>query len=245
MQATIIKKARELGVSPEFILPEIKGAKVAIIGGGPSGIGTAVALRQLGYQPEIFDGEELGGQAALIPDARLDRGMLMSDLMWVAETFKIPHHKEQVMEPKSLLAQGYQAVVVAGGLNDPIRLNIPGDETAIYGMEILKQPGCFLFKGKRVALVGGAIAADQALTIAKAGAAHVEMITLESFAEMPLTLREKDILIEHNIQFSHRSRISEIVNEGGRTVGIKDQENPASGRRELSSGQDQGRGWLR
>jgi len=221
VQATIIKKARELGVSPEFILPEIKGAKVAIIGGGPSGIGTAVALRQLGYQAEIFDGEELGGQAALIPDARLDRGMLMSDLMWVAETFKIPHHKEQVMEPKSLLAQGYQAVVVAGGLNDPIRLNIPGDETAIYGMEILKQPGCFLFKGKRVALVGGAIAADQALTIAKAGAAHVEMITLESFAEMPLTLREKDILIEHNIQFSHRSRISEIVNEGGRTVGIK------------------------
>lgn len=221
VQATIIKKARELGVSPEFVLPEASSTKIAIVGGGPAGIGTAVALRQLGYSPEIFDAEELGGQAALIPDARLDRGMLMSDLMWVAETFNIVHHKELVMEPKSLLTKGYKAVVVAAGLNDPIRLNIPGDESAIYGMEILKQPGCFLFKGKRVALVGGAIAADQALTIAQAGAAHVEMITLETYAEMPLTDCEKGLLVEHGVQFSHRSRISEIVNEAGHTVGIK------------------------
>jgi len=221
VQATIIKKARELGVSPEFELPQVSGPKIAIVGGGPAGIGTAVALRQLGYNPEVFDADDLGGQAALIPEARLDRGMLMSDLMWVLQTFRIVHHKQQIMNPKDLLNQGFQAVVVAGGLNDPIRLNIPGDETALYGMDILKQPGCYLFKGKRVALVGGAIAADQALTIARAGAAHVEMITLESFPEMPLTNREKEILIQHNVQFSHRCRIAEIINEAGKTVGIK------------------------
>lgn len=221
VQATIIKKAREMGADPEFILPETNGIKIAIIGGGPAGIGTAVSLRQLGYSPEIFDADELGGQAALIPDARLDRGMLMADLMWVSEVFQIVHHKQSIAEPKTLLEQGYTAVVVAGGLNDPIRLNIPGDEKAIYGMEILKQPGCFLFKGKRVALVGGAIAADQALTIAKAGAAHVEMITLETFAEMPLTEKEKEILIENGVLFSHRSRVAEIVNEAEHTVGIK------------------------
>jgi NADPH-dependent glutamate synthase beta subunit-like oxidoreductase/dihydroorotate dehydrogenase len=221
VQATIIKKARELGADPEFILPQANGQKIAIIGGGPAGIGAAVSLRQLGYLPEIFDADELGGQAALIPDARLDRGMLMADLMWLSEAFKIVHHKQQIAEPKALLDQGYKAVVVAGGLNNPIRLNIPGDDKAIYGMEILKQPGCFLFSGKRVALVGGAIAADQALTIARAGAAHVEMITLETFAEMPLTNREKEILIENGVLFSHRTRISEIINEGGHTVGIK------------------------
>jgi hypothetical protein len=106
------------------------------------------------------------------------------------------------------LNEGFRAVVVAGGLNEAIRLNIPGDVSAIYGMEILKQPGCFLFKGKRIALVGGAIAADQALTVAKAGAAHVEMITLETFAEMPLTAKEKEILVQHNVHFSHRSRVT-------------------------------------
>lgn len=221
VQATIIKKAREMGANPEFILPQSNGIKIAIIGGGPAGIGTAVSLRQLGYEPEIFDADELGGQAALIPPGRLDRGMLMADLMWVSEAFKIVHHKKNISDPKALLDQGFTAIVVAGGLNDPIRLNIPGDEKAIYGMEILKQPGCFLFAGKKVALVGGAIAADQALTIAQAGAAHVEMITLETFAEMPLTEREKEILVENGVLFSHRSRIAEIVNEGERTVGIK------------------------
>ncbi|MDD4148228.1 MAG: FAD-dependent oxidoreductase, partial [Candidatus Cloacimonetes bacterium] len=221
VQATIIKKARELGANPEFILPQEKGIRIAIIGGGPAGIGTAVSLRQLGYSPEIFDADKLGGQAALIPPGRLDRGMLMADLMWVSEAFNIVHHQQSVADPKALFEQGYAAVVVAGGLNDPIRLNIPGDEKAIYGMDILKQPGCFLFKGKKVALVGGAIAADQALTIAQAGAAHVEMITLETFAEMPLTKDEKEILIENGVLFSHRTRISEIVNEGERTVGIK------------------------
>lgn len=221
VQATIIKKAREMGVSPEFELPPANGCKIAIVGGGPSGIGAAVALRQLGYEPEIFEAEELGGQAALIPAARLDRGMLMSDLMWVSDCFQIPHHRSEVSDPKTLLNEGFRAVVVAGGLNEAIRLNIPGDESAIYGMEILKQPGCFLFKGKRIALVGGAIAADQALTVAKAGAAHVEMITLETFAEMPLTAKEKEILVQHNVHFSHRSRVSEVVNEAGRTVGLK------------------------
>ncbi len=221
VQATIIKKAREMGVSPEFDLPQAGRARIAIVGGGPAAIGTAVTLRQLGFNPEIFDPDELGGQAAMIPDARLDRGMLMADLMWVSESFHIVHHKKLIMEPKSLLQEGFKAVVVAGGLNDPIRLNIPGDDKAIYGMDILKQPGCFLFEGKRVALVGGAIAADQALTIAQAGAAHVEMFTLETFSEMPLTAKEKEILIENGVLFSHRTRISEIVNEDDHTVGIK------------------------
>ncbi|MBP7118298.1 MAG: FAD-dependent oxidoreductase [Candidatus Cloacimonetes bacterium] len=221
VQASIIKKAREMGVSPEFELPPANGSKIAIVGGGPSGIGAAVALRQLGFEPEIFESEELGGQAALIPEARLDRGMLMADLLWVAECFHLNHQKMQITEPKHLLNEGFKAVLVAGGLNEPIHLNIPGDESAIYGMEILKQPSCFLFKGKRIALVGGAIAADQALTVAKAGAQHVEMITLETFAEMPLTNTEKEILVQHNVHFSHRSRVSEVVNEAGRTVGLK------------------------
>lgn len=221
VQATIIKKARELGVSPEFTTPAKNAKKIAIVGGGPAGIGAAVTLTQLGYQADIFDPVELGGQAAFIPDDRLDRGMLLSDLLFLAETFHVNHIRDAIMDPISLKDRGYDAVIVAGGLNDPIRLNIPGDETAIYGMEILQNPGCYLFKEKRVALVGGAIAADQALLIAKAGAAHVEMFTLETFCEMPLTKREKDILVDAGVCFSHRTRISEIVNEGGSTKGIK------------------------
>ncbi|HOH97507.1 MAG TPA: FAD-dependent oxidoreductase [Candidatus Cloacimonadota bacterium] len=221
VQATIIQKAREMGQTPEFTPPASSLGKIAIVGGGPAGIGAAVTLTQLGYTADIYDPEELAGQANLIPSGRLDKGMLMADLLFLADTFKLKHIRQQVQAPEALLQDGYKAVVVAGGLNEPIRLNIPGDETALYGMDILKNPGCYLFEGKRIAFVGGAIAADQALTAAQRGATHVEMITLETFSEMPLTQREKDILIEAGVHFSHRCRITEILNEGSRTVGIK------------------------
>jgi dihydropyrimidine dehydrogenase (NAD+) subunit PreA len=221
VQAAIVRKARELGQVPEFSPVVKNGLRIAVAGGGPSGIGTAVTLTQLGYDVDIIDPDPLGGQANLIPPERLDAGVLLGDLLYLTEVFKLNHIQKQVDDPAALLDQGYSAVVLAGGLNDPIRLNIPGDETAIYGMDILRNPGCYLFEGKRIALVGGAIAADQALTAKKRGAAHVEMVTLEAWHEMPLTESEKQGLVEAGICFSPRTRIAEIVNSGHRTVGIR------------------------
>jgi dihydropyrimidine dehydrogenase (NAD+) subunit PreA len=223
VQATIIRKARELGQVPEFVPVKKNGKKVAVVGGGPAGLGAAATLTQLGYEAAIFDPEPLGGQARLIPDERLDPEMIVDDLKFIADTFHITHIRESVEEPSRLLKQGYAAVILAGGLNDPIRLNIPGDETAIYGMDILRDPGSFDLTGKRIALVGGAIAGDQALTAAKRGAAHVEMVTLEAWHEMPLTDSEKQGLIDAGVCFSPRMRICEIINENGKltTVNMK------------------------
>ena len=221
VQAAIIRKARELGVVPEFVHPSPTGDKIAIIGAGPAGIGAAVTLAQLGYEAVLYDPEPLGGQVNLIPGARLEPGVLLSDLLYLSEAFKIAQVTQEVSNPEALLAEGYAAVIVAGGLNQPIHLNIPGDTNAIYGFQILQNPGCFLFEGKRIALVGGAIAADQALLAANSQAAHVEMITLEAFSEMPLSQHEKAALIEAGVAFTHRTRISEIINEGQKTIGIK------------------------
>lgn len=221
VQAAIVRKARELGQVPEFAPVAKNGRKVAVVGGGPSGIGAAVTFIQLGYEADIYDPDPLGGQVNLIPDRRLDKGVLLSDLLYLADAFHIRHLRQTAPTAAELLAQGYSAVVLAGGLDDPIRLNIPGDETALYGMDILRNTNCYLFEGKRIALVGGAIAADQALTAAQRGAAHVEMITLEAWHEMPLTADEKQGLIDAGVAFSPRTRIAEIVNEGSRTIGIR------------------------
>ncbi|MGC9361779.1 MAG: FAD-dependent oxidoreductase, partial [Candidatus Syntrophosphaera sp.] len=221
IQATIIRKARELGQVPEFVPVHGNGKKVAVVGGGPAGIGAAATLTQLGYEAAIFDPEPLGGQANLIPDERLDPEMIVEDVKFIAETFHITHIKKSVEEPSRLLKEGYAAVILAGGLNDPIRLNIPGDENAIYGMDMLRDPGIFELAGKKIALVGGAIAADQALTAARSGAAHVEMVTLEAWHEMPLTESEKQGLIEAGVCFSPRMRISEIINENGKITAVK------------------------
>jgi len=221
VQAAIVRKAHELGEVPEFTHPAPNGKKIAVVGAGPAGIGAAVSMVQLGYEVQMFDNEPLGGQVNFIPAERMEAGVLLSDLFYLTETFHINVTKQKIAEPAKLLTEGFAAVIVAGGLNQPIRLNIPGDENAIYGFDILKNPGCYLFEGKRIALVGGAIAADQALLAARGKAAHVEMITLEAFSEMPLSHHEKETLIEAGVAFTHRTRISEIVNEGSKVVGIK------------------------
>jgi len=221
VQAAIVRKARELGAIPEFIHPSPNGKQIAIVGAGPAGIGAAVSLIQLGYAVAMFDPELLGGQVNLIPKQRMESGVLLADLMFLVECFGVKQIQTEIPEPKALLIEGFEAVIVAGGLNQPIRLNIPGDENAIYGFDILKNPGCYSFEGERIALVGGAIAADQALIISQGGAAHVEMITLESFNEMPLTKHEKEGLVEAGVAFSHRSRISEIVSNANQITGIK------------------------
>ncbi len=221
VQAAIVRKARELGQVPEFKPARQNGLKVAVLGGGPAGIGAAVTLTQLGYRVDIYDPEPLGGQANLIPPQRLDRGVLAADLLYLIEVFKLNHLNQSAPAAAELLASGYAAVVQAGGLNNPIRLNIPGDASALYGMDILRSPGCYLFEGKRIALVGGAIAADQALTAKLRGAAHVELITLEAWHEMPLTADEKQNLVEAGVEFSPRTRISEIINAAGKTVAIR------------------------
>ncbi|MDD4308897.1 MAG: FAD-dependent oxidoreductase, partial [Candidatus Cloacimonetes bacterium] len=221
VQAAIVRKARELGEIPTFIHPAPNGKKIAIVGAGPAAIGAAVTLIQLGYEAVLYDMEPLGGQVNLIPSERMEEGVLLSDLLFLSEVFGMKQIMQAVDNPSTLLSEGYSAVIVAGGLNKPIQLHIPGDENAIYGFDILKNPGCFLFEGKRIALVGGAIAADQALLAARGKAAHVELITLEAFSEMPLSKHEKEVLIEAGVSFTHRTRISEIVNEGTKTIGIK------------------------
>lgn len=72
VQATLIEMAKSQGGIPEFSRPELNGKKVAVVGGGPAGLGAAAGLGQLGYTVDIFEiRDRLGGMANLIPDHRL------------------------------------------------------------------------------------------------------------------------------------------------------------------------------
>ena len=221
VQATIIKKAREMGQVPEFEAVGKNGKKVAVIGAGPAGIGAAITLIQYGYQVDVFEENNIsGGQVNLIPSERLDKDTLLNDLDFLEKAFGFQvQYGIKIVEIEPYL-KDYSAVVVSSGLTEPIKLNIPGDETAIYGFDILKNPDNYDFKGKRIALVGGAIAADMALTAVTRGASHVEMIVLESYLEMPMTKDEKKHLLDMGIHFTNRTRITKIANEGNTLKGI-------------------------
>lgn len=223
IQATIIQRAKELGVMPEFIKSKPNGKRVAVIGAGPAGFGAASVLVQKGYKVDIYESEKMsGGMCNLIPDFRLDKKVLQTDIDFVKALGNVSlKYGKKIVEP-SKLVQDYDAVVIATGLDNPIHLGISGEDAAIYWTDYLKNHTKYSFKGKRIAVIGGgAVAADCAETANESGAAHVEMFALEKLGEMPLTPKELNGLLGAGIHVTGRTSVTAILKKGKKVEGLK------------------------
>ncbi len=222
VQATIIENAKRLGGIPEFSRPKLNGKKVAVVGGGPAGLGAAAALAQMGYAVDIFEaGERLGGMMNLIPDHRLDKQVVVSDIQWLLSLGSITAKTHTKVEnPKELLSNGYAAVCVTVGLWKPIELGIENESLAVRMLDLLSRPSAFNFEGSVAVVGGGATAVDCAITARQCGARHVELFMLEKLSEMPLTAKERQELLDFDIELNGRIRISKINQEGGGVSGF-------------------------
>ncbi|HEX7621241.1 MAG TPA: FAD-dependent oxidoreductase [Anaerolineales bacterium] len=223
VQATIIEMAKNLGGIPKFSRPKLNGKKVAVIGGGPAGLGTAAALAQMGYEVEILDtSEQLGGMVNLIPGHRLEKYVIDTDIQFVLTLGKIKTKLGiRVDDPKALLKKGYDAVCVATGLWNPIELGIQNESLAIRMVDLLEHPNRYQFNGRLAIIGGGATAVDCAITAKLRGAQHVELFMLEKLAEMPLTARERKELLEFDIEVNGRIRLTKIINAGNKTHSVE------------------------
>jgi NADPH-dependent glutamate synthase beta subunit-like oxidoreductase/dihydroorotate dehydrogenase len=223
VQATIVEKAKQLGGIPEFSRPELNGMKVAVVGGGPAGLGAAAALAQMGYAVDIFEASDrLGGMMNLIPNHRLEKHVIESDIQFLLSLGKISAKKGvKVTDPQALLEQGYSAVCVTVGLWKPIGLGIPNENLAIKMVDLLSRPSAYHFDGSVAVIGGGATAIDCAITARQCGARHVELFMLEKLSEMPLTARERQELLDFDIEVNGRIRVSQIVADGGRVTGLE------------------------
>jgi len=222
VQATIIAKARELGVMPAPEKPEANGKRVAVVGAGPAGCGAAALLAQAGHRVDILEAGRVGGMAALIPDFRLGKDVLTADLAFVVSLGAVTLKAQRVDDPAALLAAGYDAVVVTTGLDRPVELGIPGEELALPWTGFLAAPVGDAVRGRRVGVIGGgAVAADCAETAAAAGAASVEMFALETLPEMPLTGRELTGLVRAGVAVSGGVRVTAIRHEHGAVTGLE------------------------
>jgi dihydropyrimidine dehydrogenase (NAD+) subunit PreT len=223
VQATIIELAKKLGGIPEFSTPKLNGKKVAIIGGGPAGLGTAAVLGQLGYQVNIFERrEQLGGMINLIPNHRLDKRVLETDIQFLLSLGSITAKTgTSIHDPKALLAEGYDAVCVTAGLWKPIELGIPNENLAIRMVDLLSDPCAYEFHGSVAVIGGGSTALDCAVTARQQGARHVELFMLEKLSEMPLTAKERQELLDFDIEVNGRIRVSKINAKGERITGFE------------------------
>ncbi|MBI5243112.1 MAG: FAD-dependent oxidoreductase, partial [Elusimicrobia bacterium] len=223
IQAAIIQKAKDLGALPAFKKAKPNGRKAAIVGAGPAGFGAAAVLAQKGYKVDLYDrAREPGGMCRLIPDFRLDKRVLKTDLDFAKSYGDISLKPgRRVLDPAAL-KKSYDAVLLTTGLDDPILLPIPGAELACSGLDYLADPGKHPMRGKRVAIIGGgAIACDCAETALKAGAAAAELFALEKLAEMPLTKKEMTGLIESGAHLNGRVRVCAILKKGRKVAGLK------------------------
>jgi len=223
VQATLVEMAKRLGGIPKFETPALNGKRIAVIGGGPAGLGVAAVLGQLGYTVDIFESREtLGGMLNLIPDERLDKNVVQSDIEFLLSLGAIAAKTNaKVEDPKWLLAQGYDAVCVTTGLWKPIELGIKNESHAIKMVDLLANKEAYTFDGRVAIIGGGATAVDCAITAKERGATHVELFMLEKLSEMPLTSVERQELIDYDIEVNGRIRVGKIRTDGKEITGIE------------------------
>ena len=222
VQATLVEMAKSNGGIPKFSTSELNGKKVAVIGGGPAGLGAAAALAQMGYAVDIYESrDQLGGMMNMIPDHRLDKKVIQSDIEFLLSLGAIKvKTNAKVDDPKQLLKQGYHAVCVTVGLWKPIELGIENENLALKMVDLLSNPNAFRFDERVAVIGGGATAIDCAITAKKRGAKHVEIFMLEKLSEMPLTSKERQELIDFDIEVNGRIRVTRIKKNGKGISGI-------------------------
>ena len=134
-------------------------------------LAAAAMLGQHGYAAQIFDRGAAGGMCRAIPRQRLDRALLRDDVQFALSMSNVRYRRRgAVGNPSALLARGYDAVIVAAGLWDPIVLPVPNARFAIKGLEFLARPASFRLNGHVAVIGGGATALDCAVTAKARGA---------------------------------------------------------------------------
>jgi NADPH-dependent glutamate synthase beta subunit-like oxidoreductase/dihydroorotate dehydrogenase/Pyruvate/2-oxoacid:ferredoxin oxidoreductase delta subunit len=223
VQATLVEMARSDGGLPEFPAEALNGRKVAVIGSGPAGLASAGWLAQKGYAVTIFETlDTLGGAMALIPEHRLPRHMLTGDIDFVLGCGDITVKTgAKVEDPAALLADGFDAVCVSVGRWHPYALGIDGEDKAIGMQALLADPSAFSFDGRVAVVGGGATAVDCATVARQQGAKNVELFMLETLGEMPLTLKERQELLDFGVEVSGRTRLTRIGDDGIGTVRVQ------------------------
>ncbi len=169
--------------------------KVAIVGGGPSGLTAAYYLAQKGYPVTVFEKlSVLGGMMAVgIPAYRLPRESLQAEIQVIKDLgveMKTGLAFGQDFTLNDLKNQGFQSIYLALGLHKSRRLGVPGEDlpNVLQGVNFLRSAalGENIRVGEKTLVIGGGnVAIDVALTALRQGAKEVRLVCLEQRDEMP------------------------------------------------------------
>ncbi|MCY3002267.1 MAG: 2-oxoacid:acceptor oxidoreductase family protein [Planctomycetota bacterium] len=187
-------------VSTEAKTPA-KRLEIAVVGGGPAGLGAAHELLAQGHGVTLFERErELGGLLVTgIPNYRLPRNVLHREVASLLARGLRANCGEDIDAARlASLEREFDAVVVATGLQQPTSFEVPGKELRGVedGVTFLRRAnllGGMHLQGHVVVLGGGNTAMDCARVALRCGASRVTVLYRRTRAEMPAIPEE----IEH------------------------------------------------
>lgn len=207
-----------------------KGKKVAIIGGGASGLAAAYYLRLNGFSVHILEAyKKLGGMMRYgIPRYRLPDDIIDKEINFILSTGVKVRLNTRVGSDITLkkILKDYDAVYLATGFHKGMMMGIPGED-AVGVLEAVKMlrdvnGGKSIKIGKKVVVIGGGdVAMDASRTALRLGAQEVIIMYRRREVDMPARVDEIETAKKETIRIMAQALPVEIMKKGKKLVGIK------------------------
>ena len=208
--------------------PESNGKKVAVVGGGPSGLTCAGDLAKLGYEVTVFEAFHTAGGVLSygIPEFRLPKRVVREEVENLKQMgVKVMTNMVigQVLTIDELFEMGFEAIFIGSGAGLPNFMGIEGESLngVFSANEFLTRINLMrafdenydtpLFKFNSAAVIGGGnVAMDAARSAKRMGAEKVYIIYRRSEQEMPARNEEIHHAKEEGIEFLLLNNIKKI-----------------------------------
>ncbi len=184
-------------------VPVTDGRKVAVIGGGPTGMSAAYFVGRAGIPVTLFErSDKLGGivrhviPAFRISDAAIDKDVALMEKMGV--DVRLNTEAPSVAELK---AQGYTHIFFAVGAWKAGKLDIPGNVVPVIGWLKNMKAGKAVSLGHVAVVGGGNTAMDAARAALRAGAKSSTLVYRRTRKYMPADAEELELAIADGVQF--------------------------------------------
>jgi putative selenate reductase len=217
--------------TPDTDPPAATRSPVAVIGGGPCGLGAATYLARAGHRVTVFEAQPASGGmvSATIPSYRAPLTSIDSDLEKIrALGVEVRHGQEvgKTVTLASLRADGYATIVVAIGARRGLRLGLDGEEApgVIDGLDFLRAARTENSPelGERIGVIGGGdVAMDCARSARRLVDGEVTVFYRRTRAEMPAQNEEIHDLLQEGGGLTELVAPKRIVTLDGRLEAVE------------------------
>jgi putative selenate reductase len=211
--------------------PVPSAQKVAVIGGGPCGLGAATFLARADIAVTIFESRPTSGGmvSATIPDYRAATRAVNRDIDHLRSLGVEFRHNQEVggnISLETLREEGYSSIVVAIGARRGLRLGVEGEDGqgVLDGLDFLRsaRSGEAPVLGGTIGVVGGGdVAMDCSRTACRLGDGEVTVFYRRTRAEMPAQKEELLDLLEEGGRLEELVAPKRIISTEGRLSAVE------------------------